>query len=275
MNFGSLVKRINNNVQEVKALGSSVMMRHVYRNYPSANKTGSNYIQLNTRFGRMYLRPTDSDNIVMSKIFVDREYDLDKLPQGARIRAVYESILSMGKTPLIVDAGGNIGLAARFFALAYPRAHVVSIEPDPNNCVVARKNAEGFTNIEVIEAAIGSKAGYVSLQVENNASWATRTERSEHGTPVVTVGEIKNRHANSQILIVKIDIEGFESDLFSSNLDWIDETTAIVIEPHDWMIPGAGTSRTLQQAVMQGDREILILGENLALVKRDAAVAEL
>ena len=91
---------------------------------------------------------------------------------------------------------------------------------------------------------------------------------------MITVSEINDRHANSQILIVKIDIEGFESDLFSSNLDWIDETTAIVIEPHDWMIPGAGTSRTLQQAVMRGDRELLILGENLALVKRDATVAE-
>lgn len=272
MNLASLIKRLSNNVQEIKALGPSVMMRHVYRKYPS-RRYGEECVRLRTRIGPVHLRPSDSDNIVMAKIFVDREYDLDRLAQGGRVRAAYERILSEGRIPLIIDAGGNIGLAARFFSLAYPRAQVVSVEPDAKNCAVARKNADGYPNIEVIEAAIGASAGYVSLQAEENASWATRTARSDQGTPVITVADIVARHPNSKILLVKIDIEGFEADLFSSNLEWVGETTAIVIEPHDWMIPDVGTSRTLQQALMQGDRDLLILGENLALVKRDVALA--
>lgn len=272
MNFASLIKRLNSNVQEIKALGSPVMMRHFYRS--NQLRQGRNdYVRLRTRVGPVYLRPGDSDNIVMSKIFVDREYDLDRVIQGERVRAAYEKILSEGRVPLIIDAGGNIGLAARFFSLAYPRAQVVSVEPDARTCAVARKNAEGYSNIDVIEAAIGASSGYVSLQTEDHASWATRTERADHGTPVVTVADITARHPNSTLLLVKIDIEGFESDLFSSNLEWVEQATAIVIEPHDWMMPERGTSRTLQQALMQGDRDILILGENLAFVKRDVASA--
>lgn len=266
MDFGSLVKRLNNNVQEAKVLGLSVMMRHVYRS--NALSGGANGCRkIDTKIGPVFLRPHDSDNIVLTKIFVDREYDLDRIPQGARIRATYERILAEGKTPLIVDAGANIGLAARFFAMAYPRARIVSVEPDPSNCAVCRRNVEGFPNIEVIEAAIGAESGFVALESETNASWATRTQRAEQGQPVVTIADICARHPGSELLVVKIDIEGFESDLFSSNTEWADQAGAIIIEPHDWMMPGAGTSTTLQRTMMRGDRELLILGENLAWIK--------
>ena len=35
-----------------------------------------------------------------------------------------------GKRPLIVDAGANIGASAAFFAMTYPTAKIVAIEPE-------------------------------------------------------------------------------------------------------------------------------------------------
>lgn len=267
MNITSMFKRVNNNVQEVAALGLPAMMRHVYRQLDAGAGTAAQCRKIHTKFGQIYLRPGNSDNIVMSKIFVDREYDLDRFPQGKAIRAEYERISTAGKIPLIIDAGGNIGLAARFFALRYPKAKIVSIEPDANSCEICRKNAEEYENIEVLEAAIGAASGFVSLETEANAAWATRTKRSEQGRPIITVAEIKSRYPNSELLIVKIDIEGFESDLFSLNTEWVDEPTAVIIEPHDWMMPGAGTSKALQRVMMNGDRELIIIGENLAWIR--------
>ena len=37
----------------------------------------------------------------------------------------------------------------------------------------------------------------------------------------------------------------------------------IIIEPHDWMLPGEGSSASFQKALAKYDWELLIKGENL------------
>ncbi len=70
--------------------------------------------------------------------------------------------------------------------------------------------------------------------------------RSETATPGATdtvsaasVGSLIERAPrNSRPFIAKIDIEGFESELFSQNTDWVRLFSIIVIELHDWLLPG-------------------------------------
>jgi hypothetical protein len=71
---------------------------------------------------------------------------------------------------------------------------------------------------------------------------------------------------SGELLIAKIDIEGFESDLFAADTDWIDQTTVLIIEPHDWMLPGQGSSRTFR-AAMGPEFDMLVSGENLVFVR--------
>ena len=73
--------------------------------------------------------------------------------------------------------------------------------------------------------------------------------------------------ANGVPFIVKIDIEGFESDLFSTNVGWLDDVYMVIIEPHDWMLPGMKSSRSFQVAMGQHDFDIFVLGENLIYVR--------
>ena len=65
----------------------------------------------------------------------------------------------------------------------------------------------------------------------------------------------------------KIDIEGFESDLFADNLDWLDRFAVVAIEPHDWMFPGQGTSLSFQKAMAARDFEMVICGQNLIFLR--------
>ena len=60
-------------------------------------------------------------------------------------------------------------------------------------------------------------------------SWATQTERSDSGTRIVTMGEAFASVANGRPFIAKIDIEGFESDLFEKNLAWLDSVRAVFV----------------------------------------------
>jgi hypothetical protein len=72
---------------------------------------------------------------------------------------------------------------------------------------------------------------------------------------------------NSRLFLVKIDIEGFEIDVFSGRLDWIADAYVVVIEPHDWMLPGEFSSRNFMKAMVEHEFEIFIIGENLFFVR--------
>jgi hypothetical protein len=85
--------------------------------------------------------------------------------------------------------------------------------------------------------------------------------------PVVTIDDAFASSRGDTPLIVKIDIEGFENDLFAANTDWIQRTYAVFIEPHDWMLPGELSSRTFQQAMSRAPFELCIRGENLLYVQ--------
>jgi hypothetical protein len=124
--------------------------------------------------------------------------------------------------------------------------------------------------IKVVEAAIGSRPGLVSLANPFGEAWAVQTTRSdaEEGVRVRTIPELVAAEGPSaQLFIVKIDIEGFEDDLFRTNLGWIDETTSIIVEPHDWMLPGKGTSINFRRALAERGFELLVSGENLIYVR--------
>jgi hypothetical protein len=98
-------------------------------------------------------------------------------------------------------------------------------------------------------------------------SWGARTSRSNTGVRVLTVDDALAMVPNGVLLIVKIDIEGFEQELFSENTEWIDRTTMIIIEPHDWLMPGGRTSRTLQKAMGWRDFDMILDGENIVYVR--------
>ena len=72
--------------------------------------------------------------------------------------------------------------------------------------------------------------------------------------------------------IAKIDIEGFEKDLFSKNTDWITLFPIIIIELHDWLMPREGSSNNFLRSIAQHDRDFLPFGENIISIAHDLTV---
>lgn len=239
--------------------------------YLSRRRVSGNLFRINGVHGEFFFRPSESDPHTIWQVFKNREYDLSPYPQGEIVRRLYESALATGMTPVIIDAGANIGAASVWFATRYPQARIVAVEPDPENASICRMNAAPHANIEVVEAAIGAIPGNVSIQHINGA-WGTRTHRGGD-IPVVTVGELLGRFESPHLLIAKIDIEGFEKDLFSEGLEWLDSATALFVEPHDWMLPGEGTSRSFRSSIGP-EFDMLIAGENLLFVRAGATMLD-
>ena len=107
----------------------------------------------------------EGDSSVLDTIFSKYCYSLKGMLRSDDIYAKYKSILNLGKHPLIIDCGANIGAATYFFANEFPEATVVGVELESDNANLARKNNKSKDNVHILHAAIGPESG--SVMIEN------------------------------------------------------------------------------------------------------------
>jgi FkbM family methyltransferase len=154
---------------------------------------------------------------------------------------------------VIVDAGAYTGLSTAFFATRYPDAAIIAIEPDDGNFAMLARNTAGFPNVRLVQAALWSQSGTVSLEDPGDGAWGIRlagvaspdaaVNAAHQGTGVraVTVPEIMREHDLPGIDLLKVDIEGSEMEVFSHADTWIGSVNAISIELHDRFRPGCSS----------------------------------
>jgi FkbM family methyltransferase len=185
-----------------------------------------------------------TDPQVFQKVFVAKEYDFN-LPEDARN---------------IVDAGANVGYSAVWFALRYPKARIIAIEPDEENFAILRETCAAFENITCVLGAVWSQDTKLELR-RNSKSWGSRTIEGQGATvPAYSLNTIMRDHALDKIDILKIDIEGAEKEVFSApDRQWLDKVTCMAIETHDRFRPGSQAAvRDATAAAFVGSRK----GEN-------------
>jgi FkbM family methyltransferase len=230
------------------------------------------YLQYPDGSGRTFHhRGVPADNSVIQQMFVQQEYSVRRLRRGAELLAGYKEVVDAGRSPLIVDAGANIGASAVWFAIEYPKAQVVAFEPEEGNFRVLLKNAEGL-DIEPHRAAIGSRDGKVNVTDPGNREWGYRTDISDSGVcDMVSMSRVVERKmaAGSVPFIAKIDIEGAERDLFEGPTAWVDRFPLLIIELHDWLLPKQRTAQPFLKCVAQRNRDFVYVGENVFSIRND------
>ena len=247
----------------MRSFGRRFWARHLFRR----TRNGLRPIHLEA-MAPLFVRPGGSDLMVVHQIYFARSYQVNSPGAVARIDQRYREILESGSKPVIIDAGANIGVSTIWFAAGFPQARVVAVEPDPGNLALLRTNVAGRPNCVPVEAALGSRRGFAQLSNSpENLAWSIRTTRSSEGVQIITIDEALARSGGDELFIVKIDIEGFERDLFASNLQWLDRAYAIFVEPHDWMFPGERVSAGLQDAMAKRPFELFVNGDTLAYVR--------
>ncbi|MBN1529100.1 MAG: FkbM family methyltransferase [Thermoleophilaceae bacterium] len=122
-----------------------------------------------------------------------------------------------GASPsVIVDLGANAGQAALWFRTRFPKARIVSVEPDPRTFATLRRNLRGDPRTELLNAAVTAADGPVSLQRERGSSWGTRVGAGE-GPRVagLSLETILARAGIDHVDLLKVDIEGHEHEALS------------------------------------------------------------
>ena len=211
-------------------------------------------------------RPDTSDLTVIQQVFENQDYNTDRLNRGKELRTVYEGILANNRIPAIIDLGANIGASSIYFHLRWPKAQVNAVEPAADNFDLLQQNCGAYPKIKAIRAAAASQDGYATI-VDNCAEkWAYRTnilKKMKSDLPALSMPSLMTSVDNSTPFICKIDIEGAEAELFSKDPDWVDLFPLLIIELHDWMLPGKGSSQPFQKVHATLDRDLILGGENL------------
>lgn len=205
------------------------------------------------------IRLKGSDLSTFTQIFLNREYEIP-----------------LAKEPkVIIDAGANVGYASAFFALQFPRAKIIAIEPETANFNLLKQNTSTFQNVSPINAAIWPVSGQVNLLDPGAGSWGFeaadladgRTDIPSLGTVrAVTVEEIMSEFKLDFIDILKVDIEGGEKALFAGSPAWLNRVGVVMIELHDPR--QMGCSRNFYIATRDFDKEIH-RGENVFMLRKE------
>ena len=212
-------------------------------------------------------RGTPEDVGVLRQIFVDESYSLSPLagwPGLARFRSAKD----LGRRPLIIDCGANIGASTLYFGMSFQDAVIVAVEPEHDNFALLRQNTAAMASVEPINKAIASSSGTVRLYDPGWGAWGYRTgdQDAEFGSigevDAISVADIVSAHPDTEPFLLKVDIEGAEADLFSAPSDAFYRFPLVIVELHDWMLPGRHTSRSFLSWHLGQERDLVQLGEN-------------
>lgn len=192
---------------------------------------------LNYRGGQIYLRNASTDIYLFKSILLGQYKG--KVNRSFGEYRYCETLDINGK--LIIDAGANIGLFAVLMALKFPKSKIICLEPEDANFQQLVFNTRKYKNIICYKKGLWNKNTYLTIHDRGTGPWGfqvleTKEETSLHG---ISLNDILDKYNELEVGLVKMDIEGSEYSVFSSNLQWLDKVKYLVIETHDHIIPGS------------------------------------
>lgn len=142
---------------------------------------------------------------------------------------------SLGKEPVIVDLGSNIGLTLIDFKRLYKNARLIGAEMDEENYNLACKNLQHFQNCTVEHLAIWKETGFVCYAGENAQAFTVNEKGEGKSVRAVSLSAFFQRHRLSRVDYLKMDIEGAEQAVLcdSYDLNWLRLVRYLGIEVHD------------------------------------------
>ena len=215
----------------------------------------SGRIDLHKYNASFYLRPKTSDLFTFDQVFIKQQYKI-QLPF---------------KPLTIVDAGANIGLSAAYFAITYPAAQIIAIEPEERNFEQLLKNIAPYKNITPLQKGLWNQETFVkitNLDDHVNSFMVQEDAENTNGISTVSLQAIMEQNKWETIDILKIDIEGSEKDVFEENTDyWLPKTKSIFVETHDRM--RKGSTDAVLNALKKYNFSFSTIDENLVFINRD------
>ena len=152
----------------------------------------------------------NTDDMVAAKFFYGNTYETGSL-------RIWTSLAQ--QSVVIFDIGSHTGVYALAAAAANSEAHILSFEPVAQNIFRQRLNARanGFTNIEIIGAAVCRHSAKIKMSVPNTGGYLDQGAKAakkpeDPGVLVQGVSIDESVTIKQDLGLLKIDAEGGEKD---------------------------------------------------------------
>ncbi len=258
-----ILKGLNNNSNFIIILPRfvSILIKKVYI-----------FDRINNNFFSQIIR-NKYDLITVFEIFCEESYNLKRLKRWDEIIENYNSIIHNNLSPLIIDCGSNIGSSSNYFYRIFDKSSIAMIEPDLQNMKYSEINTPRIKK-KLFNKAISCEEKIFNFdnELQDNRAFQIN-EYGKSKIEGITIEQvIRIMGDNVKPFLIKIDVEGFEKELFKKNTKWLDSFDIIIIEIHDWMLPNYANSENFLNAIASSNsfgvkRDIIISGENLICLK--------
>jgi FkbM family methyltransferase len=179
------------------------------------------------RLASVWCKTEGGDILVPVNEFVGRSIfymgDLDR-----KVSWVVDKFVHPGDT--VLDIGANLGLVSLRMAKRVGQAgRVVAFEPNPVVLEYLCKTVErNGSRIEVHPLALGCREETLALEVpminfgQGSFRSTYRGEQQSYQVPVRTLSSYAAEIGLSRADFIKVDVEGFEADVFSGGMDFLE-----------------------------------------------------
>jgi FkbM family methyltransferase len=167
-----------------------------------------------------------------------------RLVDGPSFAAQYEDIFVWEcydfpydrPAPTIVDGGANVGSATIWWRARWPKSRVIAFEPDPGVFKVLAWNTRFLEGVELHQCALGDGSP--------TAFWSEGTDASRLGPDedgagraisVVTIALSEVVVRLGHVDLLKLDIEGAETDVLEEAEDALQHVDCIFVEYHSFV----------------------------------------
>jgi len=175
---------------------------------------------------------------------------------------------------IVIDAGANVGWHSIHAARKKTVEAVVSFEPDPFNAWLFNDNVthNRAENIIFCGHALGARPGIAKLYRYKNSNLGRHSLASDHGmgSSSVTVRDLDSvlndlGLSDRRIILIKIDVEGYEPAVLDGACQALTRTDAIVAEysPALSRKGGLSTDCMVDNLLSRGFQPSSITGEKI------------
>lgn len=155
-----------------------------------------------------------------------------------------KKLISDISEPIIVDIGGSIGFTAELFSKNFPKTDIYVFEPIADNykllSVISSKNPK----IKSIHKALGNEVKDSEINIAKRISASSLFELNSNEKFPVFAENLKSERKekiqlskldieipiNKNILILKIDVQGFEIEVLKGALEVLKRTSIVTLE---------------------------------------------
>lgn len=198
----------------------------------------------------VFVRPATTDMDVFNEIFINEELRKD-----------------FGSPRFIIDAGAHVGFSAIWFAILFPQAKILAIEPEASNFEMLLKNTRNHGNITCIKAGLWGRNAQLKIKNRECDNWNFIVDEVElsdkNAIEALSIPEILKRYQWNQIDVLKIDIEGSEIEVLSTSNEWLNSVNVMLIELHDRF--RFGCTSALEKAILPFSFDVESAGEKQLL----------